>query len=153
MSKISIDLDLAVVQEALHAKVQPAVDKILAKYDLPALVAAELEKKPPKEDSYGMVAYRMAIFGGYGGGTVGTVLESLISQSIQESAKEYVAAHLKKERVSLETAFEKMLAGSKHALCQAFLRSLESGLEHDWSFEIETTVAVKEPEQPDYRDD
>lgn len=86
MSKVSIELDLSVVQEVIHAKVAPAVETILARYDIPALIEKELiaERKAASphymlmmmDPAHHLPPYR--------------VIDSVISVEIRKAAESYV---------------------------------------------------------------
>lgn len=151
MSKISIDLDLAVVQKALHAKVQPAVDKILEGYDLSAMIVRELEK--PVETRQDSLAFTIMAHNRMLDTLTGRQrkeeprIVALIQQAIHEAADTYVKDGLKKQTKQLEAAFKKMIEGSSNKLAKTFLASLEGAIEDDWSFELKATVSPKEPER------
>lgn len=154
MSKVHIELDLKVVQEAIHAKVRPAVDAILAKVDLPAIIKAKLLEKPAKgkEDSYGgLSALMMMRYSGYGdAGSTEPLINSLVHSEIQEAATKFVKGAVKKERPALEKAFKRMLASNPDKLAQTLLDSLNGALESDWSFTLDTKIAPKEPDRSSY---
>lgn len=149
MSKVSIELDLSVVQEVIHAKVAPAVETILARYDIPALIEKELiaERKAPRGDHYGMfmMAHHALDLPPY------RVIDSVISVEIRKAAESYVKDAIEADREKIEDAFKKMIRDNPSRLAQALLSSLENALANDWNFELKAIAEVKEPER-DYRD-
>lgn len=148
-SSVSIELDLEVVQDAIHAKVRPAVDEILSRYDLQKLIKEKLEQRAPSQIQ--AMTYMYARLSGYGENT--PLIETLISNEIQKAAEGFVKAHIEKERPKIEAAFVKMLKGSSDKLARSFFRSLEGALDNDWSFTVATNVSPKEIEHNDYGSD
>lgn len=150
-TKISIDLDLTVVQDAIHAKVEPVVTDILKKYDLKKLIAAELTRKRPKADShYGLIPYYMAAMGG-GADHPQTLMEELIRSAVNDAAKAYIKKAVDAQSPKIEAAFRKMLKGSPDKLARTLLASLSGALENNWTFELNTRLTPKEPDR-DYND-
>ncbi len=148
MSKISIELDLDVVQEAIHAKVQPAVDDILSRYDIPKLIKDELLKeKEPDNDMYVSMYYMMR---GASAGKGRPLLEQLIETSVRELAEQYIKGWVEKERPRIEDAFETMLRDSTAPLAKKMYSTLSDALGDKWQFELETTLSPKEPDRDDY---
>lgn len=140
MSKVSIELDLSVVQEAIHARVQPAVDAILSKYDLTKLIEKELKKPTP----VGRDRYFMSIFGS--GETV-PLVDHLVTTEIRSAAEAFVKGAVANQKDRIERALRKMMADSESTLANTLVASLEQALEANWQFRMETTVTPKEPER------
>lgn len=143
MSKVSIELDLKVVQTAINAKVAPAVAAVLSTVDLPGLIEGALLKEAPKPSRY---ASLISIFDDRAVGSA-RAIDGMIDAAIHDIAKEYVKTAVEGERPRIEAAFEKALRASQSKLAKTMVSTLVDGLEADWSFELQTTATVKEPER------
>jgi len=143
-STVSIELDLAVVQEAIHAKVQPAVEAILSTVDLPSLIEKALLKEQPIPSRYSLTAMMY-----WADSRLGRPIDALVDDALAEAAKAYVAAAVKAERPKIEAAFQKMLSNSSSKLARTMFRALNGALESDWGFTINTQIEAKEPSRYD----
>lgn len=152
MSSVKIELDLTIVQEAIKTHTLSAVTAILDKhYDIPKMVKDELlrEPKKEKEEEYFGFPY---IYGHPRAKLSGkAMIEQMVKDAIHEQAEKYVKDGVVKQKKELEVAFRKMMAKSPDKLVKAFLGAIQSGVESDWSFEIDTKVSVKQPPR-DYGD-
>lgn len=138
MSKVSIELDLKVVQDAIHAKVAPVVDEILAGVDIPALIKEALLKKPDREDFYlPMMGYRRPQ----------APVDDLVDAAVADAARTYVKNAIEGERAKLEAAFSKMLQNSSSKIAKTMVKALTDGMDGDWRFAIDTKIT---PTVPDY---
>lgn len=144
MSKVSIEIDLSVVQKAINAKVQPAVDAILAKRDIPKLIEAELNRKD-RDAGRDYMGYFLAGFGGGGSGR--PMIEGLIRDAVYKAAEEFVKKRIKADRAKIEKAFVRMMRESPDVLAKTMLASLDNAINDEWSFEIATKITPKEPER------
>lgn len=155
MSKVSIELDLSVVQEAINAKVRPAVEAVLSKYDLPALIKQKLEGKDLRSGGIPMMAYYDVMLSRLGGRTddknAPRVIDTMVNDAISTLAKEYVEKAVKSDSKRIEIALRDMMRDSPNALVKTLLAAIESGFENDWAFTMKTEVAPKEIER--YSDD
>lgn len=138
MSKVNIELDLSIVQQIIHAKVEPAVAKILDGIDLPDLIEKSLLKVPDKRERY--LSPLMYMTGGY---SDQRPVDDLLNAAIHEAAMAYVKKAVDREREKIEAAFEATLRKSASTLANTMFNSLNSALENDWSFQIETRMKVK----------
>lgn len=154
MTKVKIELDLTVVQAAIAAKVQPAVDAILAKYDLPALIKAELTRESMPVEEVGFSGYSM-LFGRRESRAAGRpLIENLIAQEIATAAETFVKSAIAADRKRIEIAFRDMMRDAPSRLVQAFLGAIEKGINEDWTFGLKVEVEPKSPDHGcDSRDD
>lgn len=143
MSKVSIELDLSIVQEVIHAKVAPAVDAILARYDIPALIEKELITE--RKDAGGSHYMRRYMFMDERNVTPYRVIDNVISGEVRKAAEAYVKAAIEADREKIEGAFKKMIRDNPSRLAHALLSSLENALANDWNFELKAIAEVKEP--------
>lgn len=143
-NKVTIELDMAVVQKAVNAKVQPAVEKILASVDLPSRIATALLAKPKSSrgDPYSIGLHQMMMYGGYGDSRA--PIEGLIDTAINEAAQAFIKKAVAADRNKIEAAFKKMLAESPSRLAKTLLASLENSLANEWTFTLDTKMSAKE---------
>lgn len=146
MSKVSIELDLSVVQEVIHAKVAPAADTILARYDIPALIEKELIAER-KDDRGGRAALMWMHYDMAARQTPYRVIDNVITDEIRKAAEAYVKKAIEADREKIEAAFRKMIRDNPGRLAQALLGSLENALANDWNFELKAIAEVKQPER------
>jgi len=147
MAKVTIELDLSVVQKAIKAEVKPAVAAVLAQhYDIKAMITEELLREPTKKDRTDDYLLRYAMLGGFGvAPTTGAAgIEQMIRSAIRQAADEYIKVAIDERRDAIYAAFRKMLTNSPDRLVTAFVEMIEGA---DISLDLATTLSVKEKER------
>lgn len=151
MTTFNFSLDMERVQSSVQAAIRPAVEEALAAYDIKGAIARQLTLVRPKsrarERDYAISF--VAAFDGYSEGDAGSLLDSLVRDSIRELAKEYVRSNIQMQRGEIEEAFRKMMNGSTNRLVKAFAGAVEDALKADWSFDLNVTVEHKTAERDD----
>lgn len=142
MSNLNFSLDMGRVQSSVQASIRPAVEAALADMDIKSLIVERL-KNPMPVDRYSM------LFAYHDGRKQPTLIESLVTESISEVAKEYVRTQIAEQRADIEEAFRKMMQGSSSRLVKAFGKAVEDALKDDWGFELDVTVKHKEKRDDD----
>ena len=141
-AKVSVELDLAVVEEAIKAEVAPAVRDVLARhYDIPQMIADELLREPEKKDQDRAHDYltRYIMFSG-APESGRPLVEGLVRSAIKDAAEEYVKLVIDERRDVICAAFRKMMASSPDRLVNAFVEMIEGA---DLSLELATTLSIE----------
>jgi hypothetical protein len=141
MSNLNFSLDMGRVQSSVQAAIRPAVEEALASYDIKGAIISRLTEKKPKKarDPYtDHLAFMM--FGGGASLDIGTLLDGLVREGIEQIAKEYVVSNLQMQRGEIEEAFRRMMTGSTNRLVKAFAGAVEGALKEDWGFELKVEV-------------
>jgi hypothetical protein len=121
MAKVTIELDLDVVQEAVKANVAPAVAEVLAKhYDIKAMIIEELQRQ---EEPRSHPVFYMDMMAGAGA----PLITELVRTAVHEAALAHVEAELKNNRPALDAAFRRMMKDSPDALVKAFVDMIDGG--------------------------
>lgn len=149
-TNLNINVDMGRVQSAVQAAIRPAVEQALEAYDIKAAIIRQLTTEPPKKkgrDHDLWMMPRYLSFGLHEPEHIGTLLDRMVRESIQELAKEYVRKNIRMQREEIEEAFRKMMNGSTNRLVKCFAGAVEKALEADWGFdlkvEVEHTVAER----------
>lgn len=134
-STVTIDLDLKIVQQAIDAKVAPAVERILSKIDLEKKIADALTKLPRPERDYFLQASML----GYSRHEL-PIIDALLAKAIKDAALEFINKAVAKERPKIEAAFKRMMADSSDKLARTMFSALQGGLKSEWTFDIRTEM-------------
>lgn len=141
MTKITLELDTAVVMKAIHAQVEPAGSAVLASYDIRALVEAELRKKRSSPGHFQSMLYMME------GGPERPTIDVLIDNAIRDVATAHVKKLVARERPKIEEAFRAEVKASSSRIAKTMFDAFDGAMKDAWSFELVTTAKAKEPER------
>lgn len=148
MSDLNLKIDMDRVQSSVNAAIRPAVDAALATVDIKKMIEGVLTKKPAKAKGRDDSFYYSIMLRGYGAAEdPRPLIEQMVQEGISEMAKGYIQRELSAQKPMLEEAFCQMMKGSQNGLVKAFAKACTKALEDDWTFEMKTSVAHKEPER------
>lgn len=137
MSHLAVQIDMDRMQAEVQHAIRPAVESALAKKDIKAAIE-EVLNRPSQSRSEGSFYHRMVM---YGEPDTASLIDSLVQQSINSLAKEYVEHNVRDMREVIEEGFRKMMRGSTDRLVNSFVGAIERGLEDDWGFELDVKVS------------
>lgn len=146
-TNLNINVDMGLVQSRVKASIRPAVEEVLAAYDIKGAILRQLTEPRPKQEGRDLDRWMVRGLLSWGGHEVhtdiGSLLDSMVRDGIRAIAKEYVESNLRMQRGEIEEAFRKMMNGSTNRLVKAFAGSVEDALKSDWGFKLKVEVEHK----------
>lgn len=142
-SAVTITLELDVVQRAIHAKVAPVVEKILASAGIERRIEVallECSKRAGDDAWHHGMLLRASMFGHDDGLPV---IDKLLARAIKEAAFEFVKKSVHRERANIEEAFKRMLAASGDMIARTMFDALEGGITNEWRFNLDTKMIAE----------
>lgn len=150
---LNIKVDMGRVQSSVQAAIRPAVEEALTAYDIKGAILKQLTTKPPKKDGREREFYfpHYLMFEGHRESDIGSLLDRMVRDGIEQIAKEYVTSNLQMQRAEIEESFRKMMNGSTNRLVKAFAGAVENALKEDWGFalDVKVTHTVAEKDRDD----
>lgn len=110
MSELHFSLDIDRVQSSVNAAIRPAVEAALSTIDIKKIIAEKLSAKDSCDDNL------YAVMFGRRRRTSSSMIERLVSDSIEEMAKHYVKSQVEELRGEIEEGFRKMMQGSTNRI-------------------------------------